>query len=60
MAKAGFFFNGVYRSVLDGILSAQEKRTDDIFYLQPYIRMAIARLSQGGQTTLSGQRTSSK
>ncbi len=42
MKSEAFFLNGVYRSVLEGILAAQEKAPDNIFYLQPYSTSPIA------------------
>ena len=43
MTGEALFLNGVYRSVLEGILAAQEKVPDNIFYLQPFSTGPIAK-----------------
>ena len=43
MKEQSLFLNGVYRSVLCGILKAQSMEPNGTFYLQPYKSQAIAK-----------------
>ncbi len=52
MSDIALFLNGVYESVLDEILRAQEREHDDTFYLQPYKSVAMARFRQDPPTIL--------
>lgn len=57
MEDVALFLNGVYKSVLDEILSAQEKAPDDTFYLQPFKSVAMARFRQDPPTILYASTT---
>ena len=52
MEDVALFLNGVYESVLDQILCAQEKAPGDTFYLQPFKSVAMARFRQDPPTIL--------
>lgn len=54
MTDEVLFLNGVYESVLKGIIRAQKKAgPDEVFYLQPYKRQAIAKFRKDPPTILS-------
>lgn len=57
MEDVALFLNGVYESVLDQILCAQEKEPDGTFYLQPYKSVAMARFRQEPPTILYASTT---
>lgn len=51
MTDEALFLNGVYESVLKGIIRAQkEAGPDEVFYLQPYASQAIAKFREDPPT----------
>ena len=51
MTDEALFLNGVYESVLEGIIRAQrEAGPDEVFYLQPYKSQAIAKFREDPPT----------
>lgn len=54
MTDEALFLNGVYGGVLEGIIDAQKRAgADEVFYLQPFKSMAIAKFRKDPPTASS-------